>query len=609
MFDYIDVSVFRENMTKYPNGLSIFEALSTVISSFNSYVEDVNNKVSEGILKIESARSDLTLELNSLFSSLSDQYLYDFSTLQAAVNLSLSDKAKQSELDIVSAQLADIEQDTLILKNKTEFPFKNIILNGDFSGGINSWIAEGLSTNEVVNGVLINTGGLNTIPRFRQNIIPGYVAGKKIAIKMRARVTNEFCTKSEVRLVVSGMTTQQFTFQDAPIKDKWYEKTIICTFAPSGVGNTFGLQINHIYASVDIANGKQMEIEYICGFDLTGIFGVANEPTADKFNEFLSYFPSNSIFDGVSELSVNMLSKTLFNYITKKYNEDTNVSFFDTNKDSAISTEGFTWQDITFVGDYLWAFRHSDVDGIDAGVGVIYIFDKNMNLVNQLSHNFGHTNTVDYNADNDTLIFGNGSGYKDTDGEIYIIQGVKHWVDFETNTELDLQGVIAESVITKIQVFRDFNDKVNVCWGENINGLNNICYVLSADGQWISKLVLGKGSNQLESGQFATGRTSTQYNGTYKQTSRHLGDKIEVIQGAQYYNGYIYMGMGHDGLMLVKHKLNSDLTMTREIKQEVAYDENGVVIDFASEGVAVKDGFIYHSVFGSINKLFKYRVF
>lgn len=105
MFEYIDVSVFRESMTKYPNGMSIFEALSTVITSFNHYVEEVNKDVAAGILEIESARTDLSTELNALFTGLSATYNEDFTALQAQVNLSLADKAKQTDLIALSAQL------------------------------------------------------------------------------------------------------------------------------------------------------------------------------------------------------------------------------------------------------------------------------------------------------------------------------------------------------------------------------------------------------------------------------------------------------------------------------------------------------------------------
>ena len=116
MFNYIDVNVFRENMTKYPNGLSIFEALSTVITSFNSYVSEINSKVAEGILETDAARTALSAELNDLFGVLREEYQSDFQGLQAEVDAAvdtINDKVSQEQLAVFSAQLGEIEQGQL----------------------------------------------------------------------------------------------------------------------------------------------------------------------------------------------------------------------------------------------------------------------------------------------------------------------------------------------------------------------------------------------------------------------------------------------------------------------------------------------------------------
>lgn len=285
---------------------------------------------------------------------------------------------------------------------------------------------------------------------------------------------------------------------------------------------------------------------------------------------------------------------------------------FDGESEGRKSVEAFLWEDLTFVGEELWAFQASDYSNVSEGVGAIHIFDGNLEYRKRLLHNFGHCNTISYNAGSDSLIFGNGSGFYDTDGVIYVIQGVQAWSELAQDTMLNIDSLPAGSRLTKIEVFRDFGDKVNVLWGDDNLGLNNICYVLSDDGQSIRKLLLGKGSNVYESGGLIAGSTATQYNGTYKVLQTWTHPEIDVLQGGTYYNGYLYMGMGHGGLWVERFKLHADGTVTTERKQEQSYRADGTPWPYyASEGVAIRNGMIYHSTFGSAGTKFihKYRVF
>ena len=270
----------------------------------------------------------------------------------------------------------------------------------------------------------------------------------------------------------------------------------------------------------------------------------------------------------------------------------------------------YYWSDFSFVGDELWAFRPSDDNmAISPGVGAIYIFDEGMNLKKRLLHDFGHVNTVDYKPETDSLIFGNGSGLYGTEGEFYIIKGVKHWGNLPEDTMLNLKGNISGSIVRTINVGLAFGDKVNVCWGEDNNGLHNICYVLANDNTEIRRLLLGRGTNQFENGQFVSEVAADEMNGTYKELKYWYNPKIEVNQGTCYYNGYLWCAMGHDGLFMVRMKLNNDGSISTEIKQELAYKDDGTPITFASEGVAVKDGMLYHATFNGVNAVFKYRPF
>src|SRR5699024_5827709 len=108
----------------------------------------------------------------------------------------------------------------------------------------------------------------------------------------------------------------------------------------------------------------------------------------------------NTVDTEILEIKENDISKTL----AKK----------DVKEGLFFESTGYYWSDFTFIEGRLWAFRPSDYSGIAEGVGAIYIFDENMNLIKRLLHNFGHVNSIEYNSDNDTLIFGNGSGFYDT---------------------------------------------------------------------------------------------------------------------------------------------------------------------------------------------------
>ena len=359
---------------------------------------------------------------------------------------------------------------------------------------------------------------------------------------------------------------------------------------------------------------------YISGIDLTGIasdnyqFTVPVNAKYFRFDYYTSY-----ISDG-NQIMVVKGTEMPTSYLPYGYEQPyllVNDDNFDVDLLASIQNDlegrinitGYYWSDICFVGEELWAFEPSDVDGVNTTDGYIYMFDSTLTFKRQLKHNFGHVNTVEYCEEIDSLILGNGSGYYGTDGEIYIIQGVSQWRGLPDNTLLDLVGGISGSLITTIQVGRTFGDKVNVCWGEDNNGLNNICYAISNNNQNVRKLLLGKGTNQFESGQFVSGRTDTQFNGTYKILGEWTHPVIEVNQGSCYYNGYLWLAIGHDGLFIAKFKLNPDGTITSTPKQEFFYEATGTLIETASEGVTIKNGMIYHAVKGGINAVYKYRPF
>ena len=97
---------WQESFTKYPNGKTIFEALSHTITTVNEGIEEVNQKVNQGLLSIEQAetiRNEITdsfntlkLELESGIGDLSGDLFSQCASFQLSVNAQLAEKANQA---------------------------------------------------------------------------------------------------------------------------------------------------------------------------------------------------------------------------------------------------------------------------------------------------------------------------------------------------------------------------------------------------------------------------------------------------------------------------------------------------------------------------------
>ena len=280
-----------------------------------------------------------------------------------------------------------------------------------------------------------------------------------------------------------------------------------------------------------------------------------------------------------------------------------NIKYLDIDniKDGKINSFA-NRQDLSFVGNYMYEIIESDIEGGYGDNGQIVI-SKNGILIKTLRHNFGHVNSFEYAENNDALIFGSGSGHYNLDESIYIVQGVKNWINLHQGTLLDIRNNIPNSQITTIDIGREFGDKLNVIWGEDNYGQDNICYAISNDAQNFRKLLLGKGENNFDKGVFISGRTAEQYNGTYKILKEWVTPIIDVIQGGCYYNGSIYLGIGHDGLWIVKYTLSDDGTMKIEHKKEKYYMPDGTIPPIsATEGLTIRNGIMYQGVITTLGR-------
>lgn len=246
----------------------------------------------------------------------------------------------------------------------------------------------------------------------------------------------------------------------------------------------------------------------------------------------------------------------------------------------------------TFVGNELWVFVPSYDD--HTNTKPVYIFNYNpstysLTLSATLSHNLGHCNTVDYCAENDTLILGNGGGNDNPENDqIYII---------ENASALKTQGSIVLSQDAKIididTIGLDWGKQLNVCWAYANNGAHDLAYAISNDGtnQDIRLIQLGKGSNQLTYGTLLS-VGSDEFNGTFSILGRWRRPYSDTIcnQDTQFYCGALYETVGHGTIWTCKMKLLDDSMINQEYTQNDLYDSTGSKRTVVAEGMAIKDG-------------------
>ena len=155
---------WQDSFTKYPNGRTIFEALSQTITTVNEGIEEVNQKVNQGLLKIDQAettiRNELTesfntlkLQLESEIDMLSDDLTEDFTLLQSQVLTLIAGKANAADVYTkvqVDAQLNDIEQ-----KISQKSKIYGVQFSGSNAAGVRTHDAIGMVANVGVNDQLV----------------------------------------------------------------------------------------------------------------------------------------------------------------------------------------------------------------------------------------------------------------------------------------------------------------------------------------------------------------------------------------------------------------------------------------------------------------------
>ncbi|MBC2367962.1 hypothetical protein HBP99_04905 [Listeria booriae] len=242
-----------------------------------------------------------------------------------------------------------------------------------------------------------------------------------------------------------------------------------------------------------------------------------------------------------------------------------------------------------FVEDELWCFSASNDDHTNwADVQRFKIdFINDMAYpVGHFFHNFGHMNSAEYSAYSQSLIFGNGSGSYTLEPKIHIISNVSQYKNQEY---VD----ISEVALTIDCGEYNWGKKLNVVWGDGNLGRGDIAFLILDDNKKIMKIQLGKGNNDLGMGQFKNGKADIVFNGSFRiiqEWSQKNGD--EVNQDSCYYNGHLYLALGHDGLWYSKNELTKDSTIAKTYFYESFYNANGKEVLSTMEGITVTEKYV-----------------
>lgn len=172
--------------------------------------------------------------------------------------------------------------------------------------------------------------------------------------------------------------------------------------------------------------------------------------------------------------------------------------------------------DFTFVGDELWC---GSINRTTNETEIIRYAVEDGGLVykSKIVTDFGHLNTMDYDAVNDCLIFGNGANDKETVGNWFAV--VPHPL------ALGETATLAENAIVYPV---DIGYKVQAVWGDGNCGKHNIAILFANDTRTIVKVLLTKTDGAFD-GELVTLDTKTL-------------DEVIGVGGADFYGNTLYVG-------------------------------------------------------------------
>ena len=196
-----------------------------------------------------------------------------------------------------------------------------------------------------------------------------------------------------------------------------------------------------------------------------------------------------------------------------------------------------------------------------------------------------------YNA----LVFGNSTSTGREDVAFgYIFYEVSNWFDSAETITFANCGSYTSLDFTEIHINDGTDYGIKMCWGER----DDIVYISQKDLKYCHKILLGKGTNQLEKGVYDSD-TSKTYNGTYRVIKTYYNPNRDLggCKDLEYYNGSLLYSIKYvfGGLRVHRAYLN-DLTDTIEVELLVydPIDSNGNhEIAGSPEGIVIYNDHVY----------------
>lgn len=234
----------------------------------------------------------------------------------------------------------------------------------------------------------------------------------------------------------------------------------------------------------------------------------------------------------------------------------------------AIFTDIPNTNDFTVIKDEIWFAVNQYSNGVateNTTISRYRIVEGSLIHISDIDTDFGHWNSVDYNENNDCLVFGNGSNSTDTEGNFFVV--VKDPLSLGSVARIETCGI-------KYNV--DIGYKVQAVWGDNNLGKNNIVYLMANDGKKIVKVMLLRDNNG-------------EFNGQYITLETHESDNALWVGGADFWGDTLYVGHGGNyGLSCVSM---TDYSIKRITKH--FYNDDGTEESGSTQGVHIDSNYIW----------------
>lgn len=264
----------------------------------------------------------------------------------------------------------------------------------------------------------------------------------------------------------------------------------------------------------------------------------------------------------------------------------------DQHQDNAVLTvtelnnsATFSENGITFVGEELWLMKDDASYTNGTRIHRYHVDDETFTYLGYIDGDFGHLNTMDYCAENDCFVFGNGGNDSSTEGNYFVV--IKHPLSIPYNTTVTIAELVAEGKAIKYDLDSTIGSigyKVQALWGDSNLGGNNRVILLANDTRSIKEVLLSKTNGDFDGGL------------TVLRSFTFEDDKAFGIQDADIWGDTLYIGgqgtVGNPGRYLIC-KVSLTDPSKREIIARDFYMDDGTALTGCVQGVYVDHDYIW----------------